>query len=224
MYSTQSWAAHYGLPLKTPDEFVQGYVDAMRMDAKGEGKPCGRGFIPKDKKCSSDKAKQLAQDLKAGDAKAKARVATGKRNAMAQQKARRIEKNNALVDKRIAEETQKRAERKAEPSSKPKRPKPTVDRHGRTPKQQYKQATSRVRELKMRGVEGAPLRRAEAEVTKLEKKFNPMVPRKKRSPESIAKGKKTRAANKKAAKESGGWMSLSGKKSRRYGQGFDLED
>jgi hypothetical protein len=223
MYSTQAWAAHYGLPLNTPDEFVQGYVDAMRMDAKGQGKPCGRGFIAPGKKCGTKGRQQLASDLKAGDAKAKARVATGKRNAMAQQKARRIEKNNALVDRRIAEETQKNAERNAGSGSKPKRPKPKVDRFGRTPKQQYKQAKSAVRELKMRGVEGAPLRKAEAEVTKLEKKFNPMVPRKKRSPESIAKGKETRARNKKASKKAGGWVSLTGEKSSRYGQGFDLE-
>lgn len=53
MYSTQAWAAHYGLPLNTPDEFVQGYVDAMRLDAKGQGKPCGRGFIAPGKKCST---------------------------------------------------------------------------------------------------------------------------------------------------------------------------
>jgi hypothetical protein len=103
MFSTQAWAAHYGLPLNTPEDFVQGYVDAMRLDAKGQGKPCGRGFIAPGKKCSAKGSRQLAQDLRAGDAGAKARVATGKRNAMAQQKARRIERNNALVDRRVAE-------------------------------------------------------------------------------------------------------------------------
>jgi len=152
------------------------------MDAKGQGKPCGRGFIAPGKKCGTKARQQLASDLKAGDAKAKARVATGKRNAMAQQEARRQARGVAP------------AEQQTQP--KPKRPKPKVDRFGRTPKQQYKQAKSAVRELKTRGVKGALLRQAEAEVTKLEKKFNPMVPRKKRSPESIAKGKATRARNK----------------------------
>lgn len=92
MYSTQAWAAHYGLPLNTPDEFVQGYVDAMRLDAKGQGKPCGRGFIAPGKKCSTKGRQQLASDLRAGDLGAKARVARGKQNAMAQQAARRAQR------------------------------------------------------------------------------------------------------------------------------------
>jgi hypothetical protein len=87
MYSTQAWAAHYGLPLNAPEDFVQGYADGMRLDAKGQGKPCGRGFIAPGKKCSAKGSRQLAADLKAGDAGAKARVATGKQNAMAQQAA-----------------------------------------------------------------------------------------------------------------------------------------
>lgn len=310
MFSTQAWAAHYGLPLNTPEDFVQGYVDAMRLDAKGQGKPCGRGFIAPGKKCSAKGSRQLAQDLRAGDAKAKARVATGKRNAMAQQAARRqladewanevnerektrklanewgreakaemkkqpeqqskrtrspeaIEKQKATraankaakearraplqgtLDKpgrikRTRTTTRRRKEQigratgsntarirrgvsgarvanqeqpKPAEQPKPKQRKPRPDPYGRTPKQQYKQATSKVRELKMMGVEGAPLRQAQAEVTKLEKKFNPMVPRKKRSAESIAKGKETRAKNRAAAK----------KARKRYGQGFDLE-
>jgi hypothetical protein len=92
MYSTQAWAAHYGLPLNAPEDFVQGYADGMRLDAKGQGKPCGRGFIAPGKKCSAKGSRQLAADLKAGDAGAKARVATGKRNAMAQQAARRAQR------------------------------------------------------------------------------------------------------------------------------------
>ena len=92
MYSTQAWAAHYGLPLNALEDFVQGYADGMRLDAKGQGKPCGRSFIPANKKCSAKGSRQLAADLKAGDAKAKARVATGKRNAMAQQAARRAQR------------------------------------------------------------------------------------------------------------------------------------
>jgi hypothetical protein len=201
MYSTQAWAAHYGLPLNTPDEFVQGYVDAMRMDAKGQGKPCGRGFIAPGKKCGTKGRQQLASDLRAGDAGAKKRVATGKQNAMAQQAARR-----AARPKPPVEET-------PPPQPKAKRPKSNVDRFGRTPKQQYKQAKSKVRELKMRGMKGAPVREAEAEVKRLEKKFNPMVPRRKRTPEAIAKGKATRAKNRAAAE----------KARKRPGQGFDLE-
>lgn len=196
MYSTQAWAAHYGLPLNAPEDFVQGYVDAMRLDAKGQGTPCGRGFISPNKKCSSKGRQQLASDLKAGDAKAKARVARGKQNAMAQQKARRQERMMALVDKKLSE-SKKQAEQQTQP--KPKRSKPKLDIYGRTPKQQYKQAKGEVRRLKAMGVQGAPVRQAEAAVTKLEKEFNPMVPRKKRSPESIAKGKATRAKNKRAA-------------------------
>lgn len=210
MYSTQAWAAHYGLPLNTPDEFVQGYADGMRLDAKGQGKPCGRGFIAPGKKCSAKGRQQLAQDLKAGDAKAKARVATGKQNAMAQQKARRAEtQKNAERSaaskgkksgkphwtKAIQEEgykppgpkkdpnayvsefegqpspfpTRKRTA-KAATETKPRRSKSKPDP---SPKQQYKQATSAVRELQMRGVSGAPLRQAKARVKRLEKKFRP---------------------------------------------------
>jgi hypothetical protein len=103
MYSTQAWAAHYGLPLNTPEDFVQGYVDAMRLDAKGQGKPCGRGFIHRDKTCSDKSRKQLVADLKAGDAKAKARVARGKQNAMAQQTERRAteEQNGPEIYRKI---------------------------------------------------------------------------------------------------------------------------
>jgi hypothetical protein len=197
MYSTQAWAAHYGLPLNAPDDFVQGYADGMRLDAKGQGKPCGRGFIAPGKKCSAKGSQQLAQDLKAGDLGAKARVAKGKQNAMAQQAARRAARPAPPIKETLPQK-----------QPKPKRPKPTTDPFGRTPKQQYKQAKGEVRRLKRMGVEGAPVRQAEAAVTKLEKKFNPMVPRKKRSPESIAKGKKTRASNKKKTPSYGSWSDL----------------
>jgi hypothetical protein len=109
MFSTQAWAAHYGLPLNTPEDFVQGYVDAMRLDAKGQGKPCGRGFIAPGKKCSTKGRQQLASDLRAGDAKAKARVATGKRNAMTQQAARRKLANEWENEVKAREKTRKLA-------------------------------------------------------------------------------------------------------------------
>jgi len=66
-------------------------IDAFleRCDRKGQGKPCGKGFISASKKCSADKAKQLAADLKAGDPGAKSRVARGKELAAERLRLRR---------------------------------------------------------------------------------------------------------------------------------------
>lgn len=89
-----SIASYYGLRHDSSDAYILGYADGMRLDAKGQGKPCGRGFIAPGKNCTPKGRKRLAADLKAGDAKAKARVATGKRNAQNQQKARRAAKND----------------------------------------------------------------------------------------------------------------------------------
>lgn len=94
MTSVSTVASYYGLRLDASEAFIQGYADGMRLDAKGQGKPCGRGFIAREKNCTPKGRKRLAADLKAGDAKAKARVATGKRNAQNQQKARRAAKND----------------------------------------------------------------------------------------------------------------------------------
>lgn len=69
--------------------YHQGYLDVMRLDRKGQGKPCGRGFISAQKKCSKEKAGQLASDLKAGDAAARARVKRGAELASDRQKLRR---------------------------------------------------------------------------------------------------------------------------------------
>jgi len=162
MTSTTAIASYYGLRLDSSDAYILGYADGMRLDAKGQGKPCGRGFIAPNKKCSAKSSKQLAADLKSGDEGAKRRVATGKKNAMAQQSARRAAQPNPPTEESMPQK-----------QPKAKRPKSSVDRLGRTPKQQYKQASSAVRELEMRGVKGAPLRQAKAKVKRLEKKFRP---------------------------------------------------
>lgn len=78
------------------DAFTLGYLDVMedRLDRKGQGKPCGKGFISARKKCSREKSQQLARDLNAGDAGAKARVSRGKQLAGDRQKLRReVERN-----------------------------------------------------------------------------------------------------------------------------------
>ena len=64
-------------------------LDLDHIDRKGQGKPCGKGFISASKKCSSEKAKQLAADLKAGDSGAKERVAKGRDLARSRQQLKR---------------------------------------------------------------------------------------------------------------------------------------
>lgn len=85
MTSVISLSRQYGLRMDASEAFLQGYADGMRLDQRGQGKPCGKGFISARKKCSAKGAQQLAQDLKAGDEGAKKRVAIGKRNAQNQQ-------------------------------------------------------------------------------------------------------------------------------------------
>jgi hypothetical protein len=65
MTSTAALALHYGLRLDSAPEFIQWYVDGMRLDQRGQGVACGRGWIPRSKKCSSDKAKQTSKEAKA---------------------------------------------------------------------------------------------------------------------------------------------------------------
>lgn len=65
MASTTSLAIHYGLRLDASPEFVQGYADGMRLDQRGQGVACGRGWIPRSKKCSRDKASATPKDAKA---------------------------------------------------------------------------------------------------------------------------------------------------------------
>lgn len=103
---------HYG----ASPEFLQGYADAMRMDQRGRGKPCGKGFIPEAKKCSKQGAQRLAGDLKSSDPKvaaaAKKRVEIGKRNAQQKQ----------AVKKQIKEASAKKAaEQESLPDSKRKK-------------------------------------------------------------------------------------------------------
>ena len=92
MTSVIRWARQYGLRMDASEAFIQGYADGMRLDQRGQGKPCGKGFISARKKCSAKGAQQLAADLKAGDAGAKQRVAIGKRNAQNQQALRKAVK------------------------------------------------------------------------------------------------------------------------------------
>ena len=63
--SIQLLALQYGLRLDASESFIQGYVDGMRLDQRGQGVACGRGWIPRSKKCSSDKAKQTSKEAKA---------------------------------------------------------------------------------------------------------------------------------------------------------------
>jgi hypothetical protein len=86
----QHLAIHYGLRLDASDAFVQGYVDGMRLDQRGQGVACGRGWIPRSKKCSRDKASQTSKEAKAKTVeKAKARAKLkGEVNAAKGQKAR----------------------------------------------------------------------------------------------------------------------------------------
>lgn len=65
MASTVSLALHYGLRLDASPDFVQGYADGMRLDQRGQGVACGKGWIPRSKKCSSDKARQTSKEAKA---------------------------------------------------------------------------------------------------------------------------------------------------------------
>jgi cytochrome oxidase assembly protein ShyY1 len=63
--SSQRLALHYGLRLDASEAFIQGYVDGMRLDQRGQGVACGRGWIPRSKKCSRDKASQTSKEAKA---------------------------------------------------------------------------------------------------------------------------------------------------------------
>lgn len=65
MTSTAALALHYGLRLDASPEFVQGYADGMRLDQRGQGVACGRGWIPRSKKCSRDKAAATPKEAKA---------------------------------------------------------------------------------------------------------------------------------------------------------------
>lgn len=46
------------------DSFSAGYADVMQYDAKGEGTPCGRGWISPAKKCSAEKRKSTSKKNK----------------------------------------------------------------------------------------------------------------------------------------------------------------
>ncbi|MEY3298727.1 MAG: hypothetical protein RLZZ597_1987 [Cyanobacteriota bacterium] len=58
-------ALQYDLRLDASPEFIQGYADGMRLDQRGQGVACGRGWIPRTKKCSRDKASQTSKEAKA---------------------------------------------------------------------------------------------------------------------------------------------------------------
>ena len=63
--STVSLALRYGLRLDASEAFIQGYIDGMRLDQRGQGVACGKGWIPRSKKCSPDKAKLTSKEAKA---------------------------------------------------------------------------------------------------------------------------------------------------------------
>jgi hypothetical protein len=62
---------------------------SARLDGKGDGTPCGGGWISKRKKCSKKGAQKLAASLKAGDKGAIARVQAGKKKAAERSKLKR---------------------------------------------------------------------------------------------------------------------------------------
>ena len=51
MTSTTAIASYYGIRLDASDAFIQGYVDGMRWDAKGQSTRCGKGWIAAGKTC-----------------------------------------------------------------------------------------------------------------------------------------------------------------------------
>jgi hypothetical protein len=74
MASTVFLAGYYGLRLDASEAFIQGYVDGMRLDQRGQGVACGKGWIPVTKHCSPEKARQTSKEAKARTVeKAKAR-------------------------------------------------------------------------------------------------------------------------------------------------------
>ena len=80
-----------------------------RMDGKGDGKPCGGGWISKRKKCSKKSLKRLTADLKAGDKGAIARVRSGKKKAAARQKlTRQVEADKGKKARDIVPKTPKK--------------------------------------------------------------------------------------------------------------------
>ncbi len=76
MTSMAFWAGYYGFRSDASEAFIQGYLDEVqRLDQRGQGVACGRGWIPRSKKCSPDKAKQTSKEAKAKTVeKAKARA------------------------------------------------------------------------------------------------------------------------------------------------------
>jgi hypothetical protein len=93
MKSTAFWAGYYGFRSDASEAFIQGYLDEVqRLDQRGQGVACGRGWIPRTKKCSRDKASQTSDEAKAKTVeKAKARAKLkGEVKAAKGQKARNI--------------------------------------------------------------------------------------------------------------------------------------
>lgn len=66
MKTTAFWAGYYGFRSDASEAFIQGYLDEVqRLDQRGQGVACGRGWIPRSKKCSRDKASQTSDEAKA---------------------------------------------------------------------------------------------------------------------------------------------------------------
>jgi hypothetical protein len=93
------------------DAFMAGYRDGLRYDAKGEGIPCGAGWIAPGKKCSRNKAGKTPK-------KALSKVTERKRGTLR----KRSERRAALAEK-MAGDWDKVSKNKKLPTAKRRRAK-----------------------------------------------------------------------------------------------------
>lgn len=100
MKTTAFWAGYYGFRSDASEAFIQGYLDEVqRLDQRGQGVACGRGWIPRSKKCSRDKASQTSKEAKAKTVeKSRERAKLkGEVKAAKGQKPRVIEKSSGTI-------------------------------------------------------------------------------------------------------------------------------
>ena len=96
---------------------------SARLDGKGDGTPCGGGWISKRKKGSKKGAQKLAASLKAGDKGAIARVQAGKKKAGDRQSLSRAviaDKGKKARDIPVPPPAQTKAKRKPKAKAAPK--------------------------------------------------------------------------------------------------------
>lgn len=55
-------SGYLGLPFEASEPYILGYLDGLRLDARGEGVACGRGWISRRRKCSKGKAAQTPEE------------------------------------------------------------------------------------------------------------------------------------------------------------------